>query len=279
MPPADLKRDTGVARLPAAPGWYTANLPDDWSFISPSGGVLMTVALRAMAQELGDEELRPRSANTLFCSPVPSGPLEIRVEVIRRGGAAAQVRAALSSTSVPGPGLEVSATFARERPGPEYQDVAPPEVTPIESAPPIPEDRHAFFRNIESRLAFGPRWWEGGWNAGPARYGRWARYKVPQRLPAGTIDPLSLPPIIDLMPAAVLAKVGPDHERFLAPSLDLTVHFLYRTASEWLLIAADAPSVSAGCGHANVQVFDPAGRLVAAATQMMMFRRWPTPEP
>jgi hypothetical protein len=79
--------------------------------------VLMTVAMRAMQAELGDPGLAPLAATTHFCSPVPAGPLEIRVEVLRKGNVAAQVRAALSSTTMPGPGLEVSATFGRERPG------------------------------------------------------------------------------------------------------------------------------------------------------------------
>ena len=77
----DLAADTAVTKLRVAPGWYTANVPPHWNFRTPSGGVLMTVAMRAMAEELGDPQLRPISANTHFCSPVPAGPLEVRVEV------------------------------------------------------------------------------------------------------------------------------------------------------------------------------------------------------
>ena len=93
MEASDLARDTAVTRLASAPGWYTAELSDAWDFRTPSGGVLMTVAMRAMQAELADPGFRPVSANTHFCSPVPAGPLEIRVEVLRHGGAAAQVRA------------------------------------------------------------------------------------------------------------------------------------------------------------------------------------------
>ena len=59
-----------------------------------------SVAMRAMVEELGDPTYRPTSATTLFCSPVPDGHLEIRVEVLRKGGAAAQLRAALSGVEV-----------------------------------------------------------------------------------------------------------------------------------------------------------------------------------
>jgi acyl-CoA thioesterase len=276
MPPRDLARDTAVARLPSAPGWYTASLTDDWSFLTPSGGVLMTVALRAMQVELDDPELLPVSANTLFCSPVPAGPLEIRVEVIRHGGAAAQLRAALSSTILPGPGLEVSATFAREREGPSYSDLPMPEgANPGEAAEIVESAKGGFFRNFESRLAFGELWWKADWSAGDAHAGRWIRYLTPQRLPNGRVDPFSLPPIIDLMPVAVHQKIGPKGPRFLAPSLDLTVHFIDHTESDWLLVSVRAPKARAGHATADVHVFDDRARLVATGTQMMMLRRRP----
>src|SRR5215475_2803766 len=126
----DLRRDTAVTRLAVAPGWYTADLPPAWHFRTPSGGVLMTVAMRAMEAELDDPGLRPVSANTHFCSPVPPGPLEVRVEVLRKVNVAAQVRAALSSTTMPGPCLEVSATFGRFRDGLDVVDADPPPVKP-----------------------------------------------------------------------------------------------------------------------------------------------------
>src|SRR5262249_49101483 len=161
-----------------------------------SGGVLMTVAMRAMREELGDRELRPISANTHFCSPVPAGPLEVRVEVLRHGGAAAQIRAQLSSTTMPGPGLEVSATFGRDRPGIDRIDTEPPSVPPPEDAPEMqqlggvdPAQRPAFFANLDTRLALGQAWWTQGWKPGRAQIARWFRYKIPQRLADGRLDP------------------------------------------------------------------------------------------
>src|SRR5262252_2210464 len=142
MDPRDLAHDTAVTRLKVAPGWYTANLPAAWNFRTPAGGVLMTVAMRAMQAELDDPGLRPISANTHFCSPVPAGPLEVRVEVIRRGNVAAQLRAALSSTTMPGPGLEVSATFGRDRDGLDVVDAdEPPVKPPADSLPIVPGAR------------------------------------------------------------------------------------------------------------------------------------------
>src|SRR5690348_17195894 len=59
MSAADLAVDTAV--LPAGDGRYTATISDRWNFLSPSGGMLMTTALRAIRDELADPALRPIS--------------------------------------------------------------------------------------------------------------------------------------------------------------------------------------------------------------------------
>ncbi|MCW5891406.1 MAG: thioesterase family protein [bacterium] len=279
MEPHDLSCDTAVTRLAAAPGWYTADLPNAWDFRTPSGGVLMTVAMRAMQAELGEPDLVPLSANTHFCSPVPAGPLEIRVEVLRRGNVAAQVRCALSSTTMPGPGLEVSATFGRARPGVDVLDAEfPPVAMPGDGMPIVPgvrDFRPRFLENFECRLALGSAWWTREWAAGPARMGRWFRYHLPPRLADGRFDPLAIPPIADTMPPALVQRLGPDAPPFHAPSLDLTVHFLEDTPSEWLLTWVHARRARAGWATADCEIWDDRKRLVAIATQMMMIRRRP----
>jgi acyl-CoA thioesterase len=272
---ADFARDTTVTALPSAPGWYTADLPDSWSFRTPSGGVLMTIALRAMQAELRDPALIVRSANTLFCSPVPAGPLEIRVEVLRRGSAAAQMRAGLSSSKMPGPGLEVSATFALDRDGPELLDSTPRKGPRPEDAIPLGEPGDwAYFKNFEMRLAEGNEWWKPGWSASKeARFSRWIRYLEDPRGPDGALDPLALPPVVDLMPTALLQKLGPDHPRYFAPSLDLTVHFLEPARTPWILTSSHVRFARSGYASADVEVWDEDGRLAAFATQTMFLRR------
>jgi acyl-CoA thioesterase len=279
----DLSRDTAVTRLKVAPGWYTADLPPSWNFRTPSGGVLMTVAMRAMQQELADPDLRPLSANTHFCSPVPAGPLAIRVEVLRHGNAAAQVRAQLSSTIMPGPGLEVSATFGRPREGMDLIDVRPPDVPGPEEAPRMDPStsgpqriRPVFHENFDTRLALGNPWWTSDWEPGPARLARWFRYLVAQREPGGALDPLALPPVADTMPPALIQKLGPNHDPFHAPSLDLTLHFIEDTNSQWLLMNVHAVRARAGYASANFELWDDGGRLLATGTQMMIIRKVPT---
>lgn len=284
--PRDLSTDTAVTRIKVAPGWYTADLPPEWNFRTPSGGVLMTIAMRAMQEELADPDLKPLSANTHFCSPVPAGPLQIRVEILRHGNAAAQIRSQLSSSIMPGPGLEVSATFGRVRDGVEVIDVEPPDLPSPEEA--LDVLRHAdvdentrppFFRNFDSRLALGQPWWTTGWEPGDARLARWFRYVVPQRRSDGTFDPLALPPIADTMPPALTQKLGPDHTPFHAPSLDLTLHFLEDTSSQWILTNVHAIRARAGFASADIEIWDDGGRLLATGTQMMMIRKLPDGSP
>jgi acyl-CoA thioesterase len=284
MLPRDLAADTAVTQLRAAPGWYTADLPPQWNFRTPSGGVLMTVAMRAMAAELADPALRPVSANTHFCSPVPAGPLEIRVEVLRRGNLAAQVRAQLSSTTTPGPGLEVSATFGREREGIDVIDATMPPVPMPAACAPVPAGKVGAFRplfleNFDWRLALGAPWWTTDWSPGPARMARWFRYLVPQATAGGGLDPLALPPIADTMPPALFQKLGPKAPPFHAPSLDLTVHFLADTTAEWLLTDVHVRRARAGYASADCEIWDDQGRLVAFATQTMILRRRPEQAP
>lgn len=277
--PRDLAADTAITRLDVAPGWYTADLCEAWNFRTPSGGALMTVAMRAMQTELGDPDLRPLSAHTHFCSPVPAGPLEIRVEVLRHGGAAAQVRAQLCSTTMPGPGLEVSATFGRERKGLDFLDVTPPPVKQPEELAPIDSMGVAsppFFLNLETRIAIGHAWWGSDeWEPGRARMARWFRYRIPQHLPDGRFDPLAIPPIADTMPPALIQKLGPKREPFFAPSLDLTLHFLEDTTSQWLLTDVHVRRARGGYASAQSEIWDQNGRLVVVAVQMMMLRRAP----
>lgn len=283
--PGDLAIDTAVTSVGA--GRYTCELPRHWDYLTPSGGVLMTVALRAIAAELteaaepGKAPQRPVSATTIFCAPVLAGAIEIEVTVLRRGTLASQARASLRNRSGgPGDGetgLEVVATWARERASTEATMTGAPAVPGPDELPPIDlaDQRMVpnFIHNLEHRRAIGSPWWQpDAWVRGD-RSGYWYRYKRPQRLADGRLDPLALPPLIDTMPPAMCTMVGPDARMFLAPSLDLTVHFVRDTTSEWLLTHAHCREARAGFATADLEVWDESRRLVAVGTQVMVLRR------
>ncbi|HLL21378.1 MAG TPA: hypothetical protein VK427_04560, partial [Kofleriaceae bacterium] len=61
---ADLAADTAVRADPETPGRYHVTLPGHWDYLLPSGGVVMTCALRAAQAAVADAELRVASATT-----------------------------------------------------------------------------------------------------------------------------------------------------------------------------------------------------------------------
>ncbi|WP_428261478.1 acyl-CoA thioesterase [Haliangium sp.] len=281
----DLAADTAVKPLLSTPGLYTVDLPDRWNFAGPSGGVLMSAALRAMRAQLDDTGLRVLSVNAVFCAPVSSGPLVIRVEILRSGGSAAQVRAQLTSTSRPGPGVELLATFARTRSGLELHGARFPDVRGVEEAEDItkalrepmgPFRSMRFFHNFEARLAAGRKWWDAeGEPPAEPRCARWFRYLVAQRDARKAFDRVAIPPIVDTMPPAVWQALEPGQPALYAPGLDLTVHFLDDTRSEWLLASAYARRAHAGYASAEVEIWSDDRKLVAYGTQTMTFRPIP----
>src|SRR3954454_748068 len=118
---ADLAADTAVRADESIAGRYHLTLPDHWDYLLPSGGMVMTAALRAAEAHLADRELRLASATTIFASPIHPGKCIADVHVIRRGGSAAQVRVILRHLQEKDgePGLELVATFMRYRKGPD----------------------------------------------------------------------------------------------------------------------------------------------------------------
>jgi acyl-CoA thioesterase len=281
--PADLAADTAVQPDPGTPGRYHLTLPDHWDYLLPSGGAVMTCALRAAEAAVGAPLLRLASATATFCTPIHPGKLVADVTVLRRGGSTAQVRVWLRHGAPPpgadpddNVGLEVTATFCRDRRGPDVTAAAAPEVRALadalpaeDDAPGNPHTRFRFYHQLECRIADGDRFWTGDFSAGPARYARWMRYRVPQRDDHGRLDRLAIPPLIDTMPSALHRAIGPGPYRYYAPSLDLTTYFVDDTVREWLLVAVSLRRARAGWAVADADVWDDEGRLVAHGAQAM----------
>lgn len=234
----------------------------------------MAIALRAMEVELCRPELRVVSATSVFATPIPSGPVSIRVDVLRSGRAAAQVRAELTSDTAKGAGVHVLATFAEPGEGPDAIDTAPPPAPPPESLPRV--DRPMpFFKNIDVRMVRGFLPEDGGTPSPDARCDRWIRYVEAPKRKDGRLDPLCLPAVADMMPTALWQKVPAGAPRLMAPSYDLTVHFLEGTDRDWLLTSAWCRRALGGHASADVEIWDDQGKLLAYGTQTMFFRKWP----
>jgi acyl-CoA thioesterase len=289
---ADLAADTAVRPDPEVPGRYHLSLPDHWDYLMPSGGVVMTCALRAAEAALGEPLLRLASATSIFCTPIHAGTQIADVTILRRGGATAQVRVALRD-AVPLPnkdakdgseaggvdddrGVEILATFIRDRRGADVIGVPFPPVRSLADAIPIedgasnnPHTRFRFYQQLDCKIAEGERYWSSGFDAGPAYYSRWLRYRAPQRDAEGRLDRLALPPLIDTMPTALHRAIGPVGYRFYAPSLDLTTYVVDDTTREWLLVAVTLRRARAGWAIADAEIWDDEGKFIAYGAQAM----------
>lgn len=287
--PADLRHALALQPVLARPGLYRGELDRSWSFLLPSGGVLMSLGLAAMRMELarlGVSHWHPSAGTATFCSAIAEGALDVEVTVLRSGKTAAQLRANVRPRGLdaaPGDvGLEVTATFVEPRPDPTIADgpfVAPPDM-PFEAAE-IYDSTHTgvtpppFYRNLEVRRGLGDVWWTKTWPGGQSRVARWYRYLVPPALEDGRLDPLALPPIADTMASSVHQALGSRNPPILFPSLDLTVHFcapVQGRADEPMLVDAHATSIHAGTATARAEVWQ-AGMLLATATQSMTLRQ------
>ncbi|MBA2539956.1 MAG: thioesterase family protein [Deltaproteobacteria bacterium] len=287
---ADLALDTAVRADSGVPGRFHLTLPDHWDYLMPSGGVAMTCALRAAEAALAEPVLRFASATTIFCTPIHTGTLIADVTILRRGGASAQVRVAMRDADPPpakprdgseaagddNVGLEVTATFLRDRKGADVLGVAFPAVKSLADATSIedgaannPHTRFRFYHQLDCRIAEGERFWVPDFAPGPARYARWLRYKAPQRDAQGRFDRLALPPLIDTMPTALHRAIGPGNYRFYAPSLDLTTYVVDDTTREWLLIAVTVRRARGGWAIADAEVWDDEGKFIAYGSQAM----------
>lgn len=268
-----------VVVQPAGGGRYIADLSHDWDLVSvPQGGVVAAIALRAAAEEVHDQAQSLRTCTTVFAGQVAAGRLIVDVQVLRHGRSASQVVATVVNEGESS-GATVVAVYGAPRRGPDFVDVAPPEVAPPEHCrsyrdplPPGVEETEVlpFWTRVEGRAALGhPPWEESEPIASDVA--TWLRFDQPPVLPDGSLDPLGLVVLADRMPASVAERLGHQGPRWFAPSADLTVHLLAPLRTEWVLAHDRARWAGGGWASAESTLWDEGGRLVAYATQMMLF--------
>lgn len=285
--PADFAADTAV-NPGDSPGSYTATIPDEWRVIYAFGGVTMAVALRALTAELARDDLDIVSANAVFVSPVPCGPVEMTARVLRSGRGAAQGHVVLTVPGVSTPALMATATFGDRRDTPiTYSDhLFPPAAGRPEDhePPPEPTDDDPFpevpyHRQTDWRPAIGARWWEDEphWEPGPARFASWHRLLVEPWIRADDetagLDPLALCVPGDMIGGAIGQRLGPnDQTHFFTITLELGMQWFAPATSAWILQDQRTPHVADGYAWGSVDLFDGNHAQVAAATQRARLR-------
>jgi acyl-CoA thioesterase len=271
-------RDTAAERMGG--GCYRTVLPEDWNCpVVPHGGFMAAVALRAMAAELDEPEQSLRTSTTAFAAPVPAGPVDIEVKMLRRGRSMSQATATVCSEGEP-VGHTTVAVFGRSRPGFEFTDVTMPEVPAPDDCPSYWDDPPAeaperrmpfpFWDLVEGRPASGHAPWDD-YVPTTSERSSWYRFDDPPRLADGSLDPLALVTLADTMPGAISERMGPGRAWFLPPSADLTVHLLGPARSEWILARNRARHAGDGYASLEMELWDANGSLVAYGTQVMFF--------
>lgn len=275
--------DLTLCADPAAPGRFTATISDAWMLaVIPQGGIVAALAVRAMAETLGEPAQSPRTVTALFAGQVGAGPVQIDVEVLRRGRSMSQLSATVRNPGA-GAGLTAIAAFGAPRrgftftelampvvDGPDgrrsFRDGLPPGVEFEFSRPPMP-----FWEEIvDARPVIGRPPWEP-FEETAAECANWYRIDHPPVLADGRLDPLALLVLCDTMPGAVGQKLGPDAGPWFGPSVDLTVHLLDDAPPDWLLAHNRARHAADGYASVDQSLWTADGRLVAYATQLMFF--------
>ena len=264
-------------------GRYRATLDHSWDLVAlPQGGVVAALALRAAGIEVSDPAQQLRTCTTVFAGQVAAGPLEVDVTVLRRGRSATQVVSTIRNEGAPA-GATVMAVFGSSRQGPSFVDVVPPEVPPpgecrsfrddpppgVEPFEPLP-----FWARLEGRAALGHPPWEEH-EGTSSDVAAWLRLEDPPRDATGALDPLAVVTLADRMPGCIGERLGHRGPRWFAPSADLTVHLLEPVVTDWILAHDRARWADDGWASAESTIWDEHGKLVAYATQMMLFTYLP----
>ena len=256
--------------------------------IAPQGGIVAAIAARAMATELHTDEGVPqtlRSIHGVFASPVPDGPLDIEVTVLRRGRSMSQAQATVRAPAASA-GFTALAVFGSPRSGFDFTElqmpvVPGPDECPSYRDPPPPEAEWPpgrmfpfWYEVLDGRPAQGHAPWDHS-PRGAAEVMTWFKWEQPPVVDDGLLDPFGSIVMVDMMPNAVFEKIGPTDRRWFAPSIDLTVHLLGEATPGWVLVHNKAHHASDGYASVECALWDPRGAdgptLVAWATQQMFF--------
>jgi acyl-CoA thioesterase len=290
--PSAFQRQMAFAPDPAVPGRYTVDVDLRWNCpVVPQGGIMAALAAAAMEAELDVPGERLRSLTTVFAAQVPAGPVVVDVTVLRRGRTMSQATATVRAQDASAGHASV-AVFGRDRGGFEFTDLAMPDVPgpldcPSFRDPPPPEhadffddDRvFPFWEQVEGRAAIGRAPWDDETVPISSECAFWYRFDDPPMRPDGTLDPLAVVTLCDLMPSSVSQRMGPGQPEWYPPSADLSVHLLGEARSEWLLGHLHARRATEGYASVETALWDPTDRSLVAHAAQVMFLSFPDGPP
>lgn len=279
----DFGEQTAVDRV--GEGRYRATLSADWEIWGPMGGYVAAVAARAAGAEAAHP--RPVSFFCHFLGVARFAPVDLVVDVVRRGRTAETLR--VSITQEGRPILDATVAVAADNEGLEHAFATPPDVpapedlpTPEQLAATLDEDRPSFpfWDNFDVRHIDWRRDWPPPGPEDPV-VRQWQRFVPRSTFDDPWVDVGRYLLLCDLpsWPAAMRHHAWrwedgqPD---WVAPSVDLYVALHQLVPDEpWLLMDGVAPIARDGLLACRSAVWTPDGRLVATGAGQCLFRRLP----
>jgi acyl-CoA thioesterase len=264
--------DAAVAIETRGAGRYGGVVDDGFDGpAAPNGGVLAAMMLRAAQAELGPGAPSPRSIAAHYLEAPAHGPVEIEVEVLRRGKrvAVADVRMlqegtlACQATVVASAG-RVQEAGPRGRPpaAPPADSVEPYDMSAVRGAPRI-------FSRVELRPTFGPALFSRGEQA---LTGGWMSLRGDD----APLDAARLCALTDLWWPAVF---GTTDAPVYVPTLQLTVYLRATESERSAPVLGRFESRHAAEGHVeeSAELWSADGELLAESTQLALLLRLPAP--
>ncbi|HEX9642700.1 MAG TPA: thioesterase family protein [Acidimicrobiia bacterium] len=256
--------DVATAVTSDGPGSYRLSIQEGWDhFGAANGGLVMALATRAMANEVGPPD--PVTITGHYLKAVATGEALVEVEVIR--SAARHSTAFATFRQGEGTCAVFLATFGDlAETDVDLQDGAPPDFPPPDACVgaqvagvddvAVP----AWTAHLDLRIPPDLAGFATGSPSGRGEAGGWIRFADGRPPDAGC-----LPLLADAFPPAVL-NTGLSIGR--VPTMELTVHVRRRPEPGWLLGTFRTRFMSGGYLEEDGELWDPAGHVVALSRQL-----------
>jgi hypothetical protein len=257
---------------PRGGGRYAAALDPGWAIGSkPNGGYLLAVLARAAVAEAAigaSAQLpHPTAVSAHFLAAPDPGPVEVTVEVLRRGRSASQARASLVAGGRRY--VEALVTCGKLEPAgtPYWSAVEPPRLPAEADCLPAPASDPRFivpiFAEVQVRIDPATAGFATGTPAQAGEIRGWAR------IAPTPPDPYAVLVALDILPPATfdLGLLGS-----WVPTMELTAYLRALPADGPLRVRQRAGLVGADRVDEGCQVWDSTGALVGSATQLAAVR-------